>query len=470
MARSFLWGSTPDKRKLHLLSWDKVCRPKAEGGLGIRKSMDMNKALVAKVGWRLMQDRTSLWARVLRSKYKAGDFKDRRWLVAKRPGSSTWRSVIGGLKNVVTKGNRWVIGDGKEVSFWTDSWFTQETLIERAVAELLLGYKELRVKDFWQDERGWRFDQIMPFVPQGIRLELAAVVIDNVTGARDRLAWGGTADGKFTVKSAHTFLTRDEAPRPNMMTFFKILWRVCAPERIRCFLWMVGSQIIMTNGERFRRHLSDTNLCQVCNRGEEIILHVLRDCPSIAGVWRRIVQAKRRQGFRAATVFEWLYGNLQGTGSDAELIWPTLFSIVVWWSWKLTCGYVFGEVGKCRDRVSFVKGLASEVWRADQLTRNGAQLGLRTEQLIAWKPPRREWLRLNTDGASRGNPGLATAGGALRDGLGRWCGGFSINIGFCSAPLAELWGVYYGLYMAWEKRLMRIELEVHSELVVGFLR
>ena len=125
VARSFLWGSTPDKRKLHLLSWDKVCRPKAEGGLGIRKSMDMNKAHVAKVGWRFMQDRTSLWARVLRSKYKVGDFKDRRWLVAKRPGSSTWRSVIGGLKNVVTKGNRWVIGDGKEVSFWTDSWFTQ---------------------------------------------------------------------------------------------------------------------------------------------------------------------------------------------------------------------------------------------------------------------------------------------------------------------------------------------------------
>ena len=172
----------------------------------------------------------------------------------------------------------------------------------------------------------------------------------------------------------------------------------------------------------------------------------------------------------AATVFEWLYGNLQGTGSDAELIWPTLFSIVVWWSWKWRCGYVFGEVGKCRDRVSFVKGLASEVWMADQLTRNGAQLGLRTEQLIAWKPPRGEWLRLNTDGASRGNPGLATVGGALRDGLGRWCGGFSINIRFCSAPLAELWGVYYGLYMAWEKRLMRIELEVHSELVVGFLR
>lgn len=47
---------------------------------------------------------------------------------------------------------------------------------------------------------------------------------------------------------------------------------------------------------------------------------------------------------------------------------------------------------------------------------------------------------------------------------------FSLNIGICSAPLAELWGVYYGLYIAWGKRVERLELEVDSELVVGFLK
>ncbi|CAA7023633.1 unnamed protein product [Microthlaspi erraticum] len=40
----------------------------------------------------------------------------------------------------------------------------------------------------------------------------------------------------------------------------------------------------------------------------------------------------------------------------------------------------------------------------------------------------------------------------------------------CSAPLAELWGVYYGLYIAWEKQVPRLEVEVDSELVVGFLK
>ncbi|VYS68370.1 unnamed protein product [Arabidopsis thaliana] len=78
-------------------------------------------------------------------------------------------------------------------------------------------------------------------------------------------------------------------------------------------------------------------------------------------------------------------------------------------------------------------------------------------------------MKLNTDGASRGNPGLATVGGVVRDGQGRWCGGFALNIGVCSASLAELWGVYYGLNIAWERRFRRVELEVDSELVVVFL-
>ena len=53
---------------------------------------------------------------------------------------------------------------------------------------------------------------------------------------------------------------------------------------------------------------------------------------------------------------------------------------------------------------------------------------------------------------------------------GNWCGGFAVNLGRCAAHLTELWGVYYGLYIAWEKRGTRLELEVDSELVVGFLK
>lgn len=64
----------------------------------------------------------------------------------------------------------------------------------------------------------------------------------------------------------------------------------------------------------------------------------------------------------------------------------------------------------------------------------------RVNRMIAWTPPSVGWVKLNMDGALHGNPGLATGGGVLRDGEGQWIQGFTLNIGVCSAPLAELWG------------------------------
>lgn len=74
MSRSFLWGSKNEKRRLHLLAWDRVYLLRLEGGLGIRSAQQMNTALLAKLGWRLIHDENRLWTRVLRSKYKVDLF------------------------------------------------------------------------------------------------------------------------------------------------------------------------------------------------------------------------------------------------------------------------------------------------------------------------------------------------------------------------------------------------------------
>jgi len=91
ISRSFLWGSTMEKRKQHLIAWDRVCLPKHDGGLGIRCSTQMNKALLSKIGWRLLHDDVSLWSKILRSKYRVGDIHNRAWMVSKGTWSSTWQ-------------------------------------------------------------------------------------------------------------------------------------------------------------------------------------------------------------------------------------------------------------------------------------------------------------------------------------------------------------------------------------------
>lgn len=44
--------------------------------------------------------------------------------------------------------------------------------------------------------------------------------------------------------------------------------------------------------------------------GEKTILHVLRDCPSIAGIWNRLVPVQRKQKFFNASLLKWIYKNL----------------------------------------------------------------------------------------------------------------------------------------------------------------
>ena len=44
----FLWGGVGEEFKYHLVKWSKVCSPLLAGGLGLRKLVDFNRALLGK--------------------------------------------------------------------------------------------------------------------------------------------------------------------------------------------------------------------------------------------------------------------------------------------------------------------------------------------------------------------------------------------------------------------------------------
>ena len=51
---------------------------------------------------------------------------------------------------------------------------------------------------------------------------------------------------------------------------------------------------------------------------------------------------------------------------------------------------------------------------------------------IRWKFPSPGWVKINTDGAARGCPGLATCGGIFRGSMGEFIGAFSALSSDCS--------------------------------------
>uniref|UniRef100_A0A2N9FYX5 Reverse transcriptase domain-containing protein n=1 Tax=Fagus sylvatica TaxID=28930 RepID=A0A2N9FYX5_FAGSY len=116
---NFWWGQTRKANKAHWLRWEKLCHSKMEGGLGFRDIKTFNMALLAKQGWRILQQPDSLVACVLKAKYfPSCSFMDAG--VGRRP-SYAWRSLAMG-RSVLTVGMRWHVGNGQRIWIWHDPW------------------------------------------------------------------------------------------------------------------------------------------------------------------------------------------------------------------------------------------------------------------------------------------------------------------------------------------------------------
>jgi hypothetical protein len=101
VTRRFWWNpKTPSGRFLAWKSWDALCLPKKDGGLGFRKNKNFNKALLAKLAWMVVSNRNSICMKLVRSKYKVrGDwlFKD-----PVKNSSPPWRAIEK-TKKLITK-------------------------------------------------------------------------------------------------------------------------------------------------------------------------------------------------------------------------------------------------------------------------------------------------------------------------------------------------------------------------------
>ena len=91
MMSKFWWGHKGNDATIAWMSWEKLGRTKAKGGLGYRDLENFNLALLAKQGWRLTQNSQSLVARIIKENYFSGcSFMD--YKLGNR-SSYAWRSI-----------------------------------------------------------------------------------------------------------------------------------------------------------------------------------------------------------------------------------------------------------------------------------------------------------------------------------------------------------------------------------------
>jgi hypothetical protein len=124
---SLLWnfwsGSKGGKRHTCWVAWDDMTMPKHMGGLGFRDIELFNLALLAKQAWRLVQEPTSLSARILKAVYfPNGGFLDAE--LGASP-SKIWQSILDG-RSVLNLGMIKRIGNGEDTEIWGSNWIPRD--------------------------------------------------------------------------------------------------------------------------------------------------------------------------------------------------------------------------------------------------------------------------------------------------------------------------------------------------------
>lgn len=201
--------------------------------------------------------------------------------------------------------------------------------------------------------------------------------------------------------------------------------------------------------------------CDRCGALKEDVLHTLRNCVGTKLFWLNVVPTVKRQALFSSNLTNWLCMNIEDK-SDVNNIanWSVFFGIGMWRIWYWRNQFVFNQIstssGALMADVSMCTAEMCKIHNHALVTRK-----IKVAQWIRWIPPTWPWCTLNTDGAHKAN-GVSTVGGVIRDWSGRWLSGFGMMISSCSVTLAELWGLYQGILLAWDLGIRRLRIEMDS--------
>ncbi|XP_070054341.1 uncharacterized protein [Nicotiana tomentosiformis] len=186
------WSNLGNGRAKHLASWDNLCLPNYEGGLGFRSLHDVSKAFFSKHWWNYRAKNT-LWSTFMRNKYCK---KINEVVVPWRQGSRVWKKMLQ-MRDEVEHQMWWQLKSGNSY-FWFDNWTGLGAHYHASV-----------------ENGAWNEGHLTELLPE----ELADHILDSITPPSDYLMmdkpwWKLEIKGQFTVKgdnggASYGFCIRD---------------------------------------------------------------------------------------------------------------------------------------------------------------------------------------------------------------------------------------------------------------------
>ncbi|GLT58567.1 hypothetical protein SLA2020_314490 [Shorea laevis] len=449
ISRNFLWGSVDSQRKIHLVDWNTICKPKAHGGLGFRSTRDANIVAMSKLNWRIHTEKENIWREVLVKKYNINDIH----YTPPSSASPVLKNISKGTPLFIS-GIKWVPRNGSLVRFWSDHWVGKAALDSILFGPLIRNASNILLADVFQ-EGALDFDTIGYHIPQELAVQILAVPMSSSHSVADVISWKEESNGIFSSSSAYKILTINDCQANDD---WKWVWKTPTLPKIQMFLWLLVHGRVKTLEYLHHLGIIDDPTCIICKREVESIDHIFRSCPHAVAIFNKLSPTFANI-LNIMDFKHWLFEHAHNNSPSHvfNIPWAVIFCFAIWILWNQRNQFLY-----CHQNVDVQRAHNLIIERATEFWASISTPAIRSKQgpkLISWEPPPPFWYKVNTDGSAVGNPGNAGCGGILRDYQGRWVVGFLRNIGHTTALAAELWAIKDGLSIAKSLQLQNVILE-----------
>ncbi|CAL1353631.1 unnamed protein product [Linum trigynum] len=333
----YWWAGQDKDRGMHWISWPAVCVSKFHGGLGFRDFDLFNVAMLGKQAWKILQDPASLLARLYKARYHpSADFLNAS--AGSRP-SWAWQGVLEG-RALLKRGLRWQIGCGTAVRILDDPWLPSSPPSSPMLLPGVILQNQFVASLIHPLTRTWNSELIRAsFEAESVQWILS---IPLPSAPRpDKLIWHFSATGQYTVKTGYHLLSSgrhlefDPLPPFLNQQFWKFLWNLPIPPKLKVFLWRVVRGFLPMRQILKGKSLCDTDTCLVCSAAVESISHCFFDCRIARGLWTLAGKEHIRAAMAVVNYdLAWsnLFFSMQLSKMDiAEVVF------LVWRLWKGRC-------------------------------------------------------------------------------------------------------------------------------------
>ncbi|CAJ2645220.1 unnamed protein product [Trifolium pratense] len=466
--RNFIWSGDLLVRKLVTVSWNKMCSPIDEGGLGIRSLSNLNKASNLKLFWELFNS-DNQWANLLRSRVvrKNGFIKHHIY-------SSLW-SGIKNQDHLIAQNTRWLVGNGNNINFWLHNWSGVQLVNFLQIPQHLHHFLHAKVSDFILNHQ-WivpldlqaAYPTLLPYLNQfTIPLE----------DKEDKLIWIHNAHGELTLKDAYSFFTTSG----QKVSWAKSLWNIAIPPSKSFMVWRLFHHKMPTDEILAARGIQLPSMCCLCNKDSETTNHLFLECQFSLALWNWLAAIinHRIDVSSLSTLWQVTSGNWN---PQCKITITAVVIYILNYIWLSRNNLRFKNIKPNFNSItSLIIANVSLVGNCSRLTAGSSITDFEILKFfkieihqsrpakiveVLWSPPLNGWYKCNTDGTSMGNPGPAACAGVFRNYKGEFLGCFAKNLGIANALFAEIMGVIIAIECAFEKNWKQLWLECDSKLVV----